>query len=69
MAKKNETNPSGDAAETTTTATGLAVYEVTCESIKIGGVIAYRTARVNLSKDQADALNSNQPGTVRFVGI
>ncbi len=55
--------------ETTTTAPALAIYEVLCESVKIGGVIAYRTARVNLTQEQVDALNAAQPGTVRFLGI
>lgn len=47
----------------------LAIYEVLFPSVKIGAVIAYRTARVNLTKTQADALNAAQPGTVRFLGI
>lgn len=46
-----------------------AVYEVLVESVKIGAVIAYRTARVNLTPSQAETLNSIQPDTVRFVGI
>jgi hypothetical protein len=64
MAKK----PTDD-ANTTTPAVALAVYEVLVPSVKIGGVIAYRTARVNLTKEQAEALNKNQPDTVRFLGI
>ncbi len=57
--------------KTTTTgeASPLAVYEVLANEVKIGGVIAYRTARVNLTKEQADALNAAQPDTVRFIGI
>lgn len=62
-----------EAAATTTTGEDkkapLAVYEVLVSEVKIGGVIAYRTARVNLTKDQAEALNAAQPDTVRFVGI
>lgn len=50
-------------------APALAIYEVLCESVKIGGVIAYRTARVNLTTEQASALNTAQPGTVKFLGI
>lgn len=64
MAKK----PTED-ANTATPDAALAVYEVLVPSVKIGGVIAYRTARVNLTKEQADALNQNQPDTVRFLGI
>jgi hypothetical protein len=59
-----------DTTDTTpTTAPALAIYEVLCESCKIGGVIAYRTARVNLTAEQATALNTAQPGTVKFLGI
>lgn len=68
MATKKIPSISGDAPETST-APALAVYEVLCESVKIGGVIAYRTARVNLTQGQANALNSAQPNTVRFLGI
>lgn len=46
-----------------------ATYEVLVKSVQIGGVIAYRTARVQLTKEQADALNTAQPETVRFLGI
>jgi hypothetical protein len=45
------------------------VYEVLADSVKIGGVIAFRTARVHLTKSQAETLNSAQPDTVRFLGI
>lgn len=55
--------------ETATTAPALAIYEVLCESVKIGGVVAYRTARVNLTQEQATALNAAQAGTVKFLGI
>lgn len=44
-------------------------YEVLAHELKIGGVIAYRTARVKLTKAQADALNSAQPDSVKFLGI
>ena len=64
MAKK----PTDD-ANATTQAAALAVYEVLAPSVKIGGVIAYRTGRVNLTQEQAVTLNSNQPETVRFLGI
>lgn len=52
-----------------TTAPTLLVYEVLVKSVKIGGVIAYRTARVNITKEQADALNAAQPDTVKLIGI
>jgi hypothetical protein len=45
-------------------------YEVTAEGpIKIGGVLAYRTAQVKLTKAQADALNAELPGSVKFLGV
>lgn len=55
--------------ETESAAPATALYEVLVPSVKIGGVIAYRTARVRLTKEQAAALNSNHPETVRFLGI
>jgi hypothetical protein len=58
-----------ETTSTETTAPALAIYEVLCESVKIGGVIAYRTARVHLTQEQAAALNAAQAGTVRFLGI
>ena len=67
MKKETDTTPA--AAPATPAAPALAIYEVLCESVKIGGVIAYRTGRVNLTQDQASALNTAQPGTVRFLGI
>lgn len=51
------------------TAPPLLVYEVLVKSVKIGGVIAYQTARVNLTKEQADALNAAQADTVKLLGI
>jgi hypothetical protein len=44
-------------------------YEVLVPSVKIGGAICYRTARVRLTKAAAEALNAAQPNTVRFLGI
>ncbi len=44
-------------------------YEVLCETLKVGAVIAYRTAQVNLTKAQADALEAAQPGSVKFLGV
>lgn len=69
MAKKQNTSDAADTPSPQSTAPALSVYEVLCKSIKVGGVIAYRSARVNLTKEQADALNSAQPGSVRFLGI
>lgn len=48
----------------------LLKYEVTCDGpLKVGGVLAYRSARLNLTREQADAINAAQPGSVRFLGI
>lgn len=55
--------------DTTTTPATTLIYEVLVASVKIGGVIAYKTARVNLTKEQADALNAAQAGTVKLLGI
>lgn len=46
-----------------------AIYEVICHSIEIDHLICYRTHRLPLTKAQADAINENQPDSVRFVGI
>lgn len=51
------------------TAPALGIYEVLVPTVKIGGVIAYKGARVNLTQEQADALNKAQTNTVRFLGI
>jgi hypothetical protein len=64
MNKQNTTTATPEEKPETT-----AIYEVLAATVKIGGVIAYRTARVNLTKTQADALNAAQPDTVRFLGI
>lgn len=47
----------------------LMKYEVLCEQVKVGEVIAYRTAQVNLTQAQAEALESVQPGSLKFLGI
>lgn len=62
MKTKADTTPGDEKAP-------LAVYEVLVNEVKLGGVIAYRSARVNLTKEQADALNAAQPNTVKFIGI
>ncbi|MCU0751422.1 MAG: hypothetical protein MUF86_11370 [Akkermansiaceae bacterium] len=46
-----------------------AIYEVICHSIEIDHLICYRTHRLYLTKAQADAINNNQPESLRFVGI
>jgi hypothetical protein len=45
------------------------LYEVLVPSVKIGAVIAYRTAQVRLTTAEAEALNAAQPETVRFLGL
>lgn len=47
----------------------LLKYEVTAKMIKIGGCLCYRTARVNLTQEQADAINKAQPDSVKFLGV
>jgi hypothetical protein len=71
MAKKTTDSAAAEAAPSTPEAAPvLGVYEVLVPGpIKIGGVLAYKTAQVNLTKAQADALNAAQPGTVKFIGI
>jgi hypothetical protein len=46
-----------------------AIYEVTCHEVEIDHLICYRTHRLALSQAQADAINTIQPGSLRFVGI
>lgn len=53
----------------TTQADAPAIYEVICHSIEIDHLICYRTHRLYLTKAQADAINNNQPESLRFVGI
>jgi len=67
--KTKSANTTAASDTDTAAAPQLMSYEVMAEKVKIGKVIAYRTARVNLTNDQADALNSAQPDTVRFLGI
>ena len=70
MANKNKTADAGDSGETTHTAEiPLFLYEVTCHSVEIDGLLCYRTHRLRMTKAQAAALNDAQPETVRFVGI
>jgi len=69
MAIKKETSNAADGTPAPTAPPSLAVYEVLAPSIKLGGVIAYRSARVNLTKEQAEALNEAQAETVKFIGI
>lgn len=46
-----------------------ATYEVICHDIEIGNLICYRTHRLPLTKAQADAINTHQPGALKFVGV
>lgn len=47
-----------------------AFYEVLVDGpTKVGGVLAYKTARLSLTKAQADTINAAQPGTVQFLGV
>jgi hypothetical protein len=45
------------------------LYEVTCHSIEIDALICYRTHRLRLTKSKADAILSNQPDALKFIGI
>ena len=47
----------------------LATYEVICHSVEIGHLLCYRSHRLQLTRSQAEALNTGQPETVRFCGI
>lgn len=67
MAKTTSTKPR-EAAKPAE-ASPSAIYEVTCHSVEIGHLICYRTHRLTLTQAQAEALNSAQPGTVKFIGI
>ena len=62
-----------DKTDTTdTTPPQLCCYEVTLpgkEPLKIGAALCYNTARVKLTKEQADALLSNLPGCLKFLGV
>ena len=63
-----------DKPDTTTTtapaAPALLFYEVLADGpLKVGGALAFRTARLNLTKEQADALLTAVPGCIRFLGI
>ena len=64
--KNTDTTASSAAAA----ATIKLVYEVTAEGpIKVGGVLAFRTARLSLTKDQADAINTAFPDALKCIGI
>ncbi len=48
----------------------LLIYEITTPGpLKIGSVLAYVGGQVRMTKEHADALNTAQPGSVRFLGI
>jgi hypothetical protein len=66
MKKMKETPTTEEPAATPELA---ALYEVTCHAIELDHLICYRTHRLTLTKAQADAINANQPDSVRFVGI
>lgn len=45
------------------------LYEVTCAGpLKIGGVLAWRTARLPVYPATAEAINAAQPGSLMFLG-
>lgn len=51
-------------------APSTAVYEVTVDGpLKVGGVITARGARLNLTAEQAEALNKAVPGAVKLLGV
>lgn len=46
------------------------IYELTVPGpVKVGGVLAYQGARLNLTAEAAAALNSAMPGALRLLGI
>lgn len=60
---KND-KPKKPAAETP------AIYEMTAPGpLKVGGVLAYRGARLTLTASQAETVNRHQPGALRFLGV
>lgn len=60
------TPPEPDAAAAAAT---LLKYEVMVPELSCGPVTAYRTAVLNLTKAEAEAINSAAPGAVEFRGI
>ena len=67
---KNKTTNEDESAAGAAQESPRAVYEVLVDGpLKIGGVLAYKTARVNLTKEQADTINANEPGALRFLGV
>lgn len=67
---KDKTDTAANAATPQADPPALLKYEVLCEGpLKVGGVLAYRTARLNLTQAQADAINTAAPGSLRFLGI
>ena len=66
MAKQSSDQP---ASETPAPA-ATAVYEVAVNGpIKIGGVIAWRGARLYLTEAQASSINSIYPNAVTLIGV
>lgn len=46
------------------------LYEVTCAGpVKIGGVLAWRTARLPVFPSVATAINGAQPGSLMLLGV
>lgn len=69
MAAKKQTPPLTADATAEAPSTALLVYEIIVSELRVSGVIAYQTARVNLTKAQAEAINDAQPGSLKFIGI
>lgn len=72
MAKNSNPETDGGASDAPETPTPPAIncYVLTVAGpIKIGGVQAYRGARLLLTKDKADAVNEQMPGALQWIGV
>lgn len=67
---KTNNNDGGDKAPEAPATEPVYVYEVVIDGpVKIGGVLAYKTARLHLTKDRAAMVNEAFPGALKLLGI
>jgi hypothetical protein len=69
MAKS--TPPTEKAAPAAAEAPGpILVFQLLAKGpIKVGGVIAYQGARLNLTQAKADTVNAAFPGALKLIGV
>ncbi len=67
--KKTTTTPTDAAPAVAADQSPSAVYEVLADQVHFRSVIAYRTARLTMTAEEAEKLNTFQPGAVKFLGI